>query len=376
MPVEFERTWIGIAIPSVLIAYLEVSTVFLEYLDASNVRPKLFSVLHFGSIMIWISYYIAITVPPGSPPDDFKLPESEFRQPQTMWRKYCTKCDRYKPERAHHCRKCGKCVLRMDHHCPWTNNCIGYNNFPHFVRFVAWILITVTAGAAFYVKKLWDLYEKRNLPAYLFSMKTLVLYVTNLLLTAFILLTVGILFIRTISSAMSNETMIESWECERIQDNFFTEKFWKKIRSNYAKIYPNKPDPVPDLKSWKVNYRVLKKDTNIPLSFTYEDLVFPYDLGSSYENLVDAMGPIYLWFFPFGRPSGHGLSFVKDKLDEDQLKLPFPPDGSNSDPNDQGLLKDDDNELVIKNWANYMGETLNDFGVDMDTEDYEMNKSR
>ena len=207
-------------------------------------------------------------------------------------------------------------------------------------------------------------------------MKTLVLYVTNLLLTTFILLTVGILFIRTISSAMSNETMIESWECERIQDNFFTEKFWKKIRSNYAKIYPNKPDPVPDLKSWKVNYRVLKKDTNIPLSFTYEDLVFPYDLGSSYENLVDAMGPIYLWFFPFGRPSGHGLSFVKDKLDEDQLKLPFPPDGSDSNPNDQGLSKDDDNELVIKNWVNYMGETLNDFGVDMDTEDYEMNKSR
>ncbi|MHB9592091.1 hypothetical protein, partial [Enterobacter mori] len=65
---------------------------------------------------------------------------------------------------------------------------------------------------------------------------------------------------------------------------------------------------------------------------------------------------------------------IKDKLNEDQLKLPFPPDGSNSDPKNRGTENDDENELVFKNWSNYMGETLDDFGVDLETEDYELNK--
>ena len=38
--------------------------------------------------------------------------------------RFCQKCDRHKPPRAHHCRVCKHCVLRMDHHCPWINNCV------------------------------------------------------------------------------------------------------------------------------------------------------------------------------------------------------------------------------------------------------------
>lgn len=33
--------------------------------------------------------------------------------------RFCSKCGRHKPPRAHHCRLCKRCVLRMDHHCPW-----------------------------------------------------------------------------------------------------------------------------------------------------------------------------------------------------------------------------------------------------------------
>ncbi len=33
--------------------------------------------------------------------------------------RFCSKCGRHKPPRAHHCRLCRRCVLRMDHHCPW-----------------------------------------------------------------------------------------------------------------------------------------------------------------------------------------------------------------------------------------------------------------
>lgn len=31
----------------------------------------------------------------------------------------CTRCEAYRPPRAHHCRICKRCVKRMDHHCPW-----------------------------------------------------------------------------------------------------------------------------------------------------------------------------------------------------------------------------------------------------------------
>lgn len=31
----------------------------------------------------------------------------------------CTRCETYRPPRAHHCRICQRCIRRMDHHCPW-----------------------------------------------------------------------------------------------------------------------------------------------------------------------------------------------------------------------------------------------------------------
>ncbi|GBN29156.1 hypothetical protein AVEN_198621-1 [Araneus ventricosus] len=33
----------------------------------------------------------------------------------------CSRCETYRPPRAHHCRICRRCVRRMDHHCPWIH---------------------------------------------------------------------------------------------------------------------------------------------------------------------------------------------------------------------------------------------------------------
>jgi palmitoyltransferase len=378
MPVQFAHAWMGIAIPSVLILYLQCSTSYIIFTSSDfKKNEKLFIYFQIANILLWISYYLAIITPAGSPDPNFQLSKSEFLQPQSIWRKYCVKCDHYKPDRTHHCKKCGTCVLKMDHHCPWTNNCIGYFNLPHFMRFLFWIIVSVSIGFYWILQRIYNIYMMMNLPSYLVSKTEMAITIVNFLLIGFVLLTISILFIRSFSSIISNQTMIESWECERIQDNFFTENFWIKIRRNYAMFYPENPT-LPDLKSWKVNYRILKRSTKIPLNFTYDDLVFPYDLGSAYENLVDSLGPIYTWLYPFGVPTGDGLTFIKDKLGDDQLKLPFPPDGNNID--DPKLSEfsvtgiDDDNELVMKNWANYMGETLDDFGVDLDTEDYEISK--
>ncbi|XP_056883036.1 zf-DHHC domain-containing protein isoform X1 [Takifugu flavidus] len=48
----------------------------------------------------------------------------------------CSRCETYRPPRAHHCRVCQRCIRRMDHHCPWINNCVGELNQKYFIQFL------------------------------------------------------------------------------------------------------------------------------------------------------------------------------------------------------------------------------------------------
>ncbi len=127
MPVKLKWPWLGIAIPSFLIASIGYCAHYFILLNFLSLRKQLW--YQFCQTMIWLSYYLAIYTPPGKPPTNFKPSKNE-------WKVYCKKCKCYKPERSHHCKTCNQCVLMMDHHCPWTMNCVGYNNFPHFIRFL------------------------------------------------------------------------------------------------------------------------------------------------------------------------------------------------------------------------------------------------
>ncbi|XP_012257947.2 palmitoyltransferase ZDHHC3-A [Athalia rosae] len=51
----------------------------------------------------------------------------------------CTRCETYRPPRAHHCRICKRCIRRMDHHCPWINNCVGERNQKYFIQFLVYV---------------------------------------------------------------------------------------------------------------------------------------------------------------------------------------------------------------------------------------------
>lgn len=257
----------------------------------------------------------------------------------------------------------------MDHHCPWTNNCIGYNNMPHFFRFISSVVVVVGYLFSYMVSRLFRYYQERDLPSYLFQPKVFALILVEFMLTGFVELTVGILWIRIFNQIIENKTTIEDWEMDRIQDKFYDEDFWAKVRSNYKKFNPDSED-LPELTSWKVNYRVLKKGSQIPNNFSIDDFIFPYDLNSWFDNFRDSMGSVLFWWLPWSKAKGSGMNFTIDKYDEDQLKLPFPPDGDDYDPiNDIGEAPvksvDEDNETVVTNpkWSNYLGETLDDFGV-------------
>ncbi|VEU20555.1 DEKNAAC101517 [Brettanomyces naardenensis] len=374
MTVSFKWPWMGVAIPVIIIGYLHASTTLLLRYKSKAVGLE-YELFQASLAMIWISYYLAIKVPPGTPPKGYKVDRSI--KPPTFWYKYCLKCKADKPERCHHCKTCGRCVLKMDHHCPWTMNCVGYGNLPHFTRFLVWVLVGCGFGLKYYARALIGYYRIRNLPSYLINKYVLTILVVNSLLLLFVEFTILLLFLRTMDGLMSNVTTIEDWEKDRMHRVFLRDAFWTKVRDNYSLIHPGKP--FPELTSWKINYRELPHNSSVPANFSFEDLVFPYDLGSGYENMVQALGPVYQWLWPWGGPEGDGLSFPKNWWnEEDELKIPFPIDGGDYGASKSGsevkVVVDDDGETTLGNFPNELGETLDDFGVDLTTENYEMKK--
>lgn len=84
---------------------------------------------------------------------------------------YCPKCKIKFNKRSKHCVICDKCVYNFDHHCYWVNNCIGGNNYCHFILFLIIALIDVAfilglAVANFVIISKWkvNFSQRCNLP--------------------------------------------------------------------------------------------------------------------------------------------------------------------------------------------------------------------
>ncbi|XP_034943900.1 palmitoyltransferase ZDHHC7 [Chelonus insularis] len=129
--------------------YVVIRWIILHTMQDSLWGP--FHVIFFNTILLLLmmSHLKAICSDPGVVP----LPQtrmdfsdihtggsgaSDDCEERDDW-SVCTRCETYRPPRAHHCRICERCIRRMDHHCPWINNCVGERNQKYFIQFLVYV---------------------------------------------------------------------------------------------------------------------------------------------------------------------------------------------------------------------------------------------
>lgn len=376
--------WLGVAVPCALIGGIGYGAHW--WVLRHHTLPAEQWWFQAALSLVWVAYLLAIVVKPGSPP-------AGTPPPSDGWLRWCAKCKLHKPARAHHCKTCGVCVLRMDHHCPWTYNCVGHRNHAHFVRFLLWV--DGTCGYVLYQlgRRVVVYWHDRHLPGYLYSRLEVVAVVVLVPVDFLVLVSVGVLTIRTLWHALDGMTQLEVWEYERVESQLASGRVWQAIAGNYMRRFGK---PMPRMVSWSSSgeYTVRpghdKDDVRnrVDARFCIDDLVFPYDYGV-WGNLTAAFGPWYTWVLPWGGPSTSGLAFgTSADFADDPLGLPWPPDAGD----DEVVLatgsaagfaagsatgsatgsaagaatarRDPRESLPRSQWYNLLGETLGDFGVE------------
>lgn len=380
MAIKLKRPWMGVAIPCFLISFIGYNAHYFILTNFLSLKTQM--VFESFILMIWLSYYLAIVTNPGKP--------NSFQPKDTSNLKFCKKCECWKPERSHHCKTCQQCVLMMDHHCPWTMNCVGYLNYPHFLRFLVWVIITT--GFLFIqlcsrIKFIWDHKDFRGFNQKITTKSELFFLTLLTPLDAFVLLTIFVLFVRCIRNQIFNGmTQIENWELERLESTYYrrNSKLLETLINQVYRIYPAEKTPE---REEEANELLEKKAIRRLRFMTIVN--FPYDNGVMH-NFTTVLGSPLLWLWPWSNPGKNGASFERNEfaiyeknssLQDIILSLPWPPDGgrqTSESINQTVETLQEDGEMVIKNheglalrrttWRNEWGEELQDFGVDPDEE--------
>ena len=212
-----------------------------------------------GCYLLWLYWRCANSdagsVPLGWTPDDALKAADVTIEPKM--RRFCQKCNGFKPPRSHHCSTCGRCVRRMDHHCQWIGNCVGHNNYGDFFRFLVAVPISCSVQFALIslvVLDYWNLDQYVKRP----STNEMVFIVLNYLMCLPVILIIFFLALYHIWLVTGNTTTIESWEVDRVHKQIrrgivpytrypFDIGFWGNVTSVLGRnpLYWAVPAPLP-----------------------------------------------------------------------------------------------------------------------------------
>ncbi|XP_077357623.1 palmitoyltransferase ZDHHC3 isoform X2 [Festucalex cinctus] len=126
----------------------------------------------------------------------------------------CSRCETYRPPRAHHCRVCQRCIRRMDHHCPWINNCVGELNQKYFIQFLFYTGVASVYAMLLVVSAwVWRIRNERDGEGeaedspgkHLIVAHYIILLVESVLFGVFVL----VIFYDQLASIIADETPIE-----------------------------------------------------------------------------------------------------------------------------------------------------------------------
>ncbi|KAJ4417191.1 Palmitoyltransferase pfa5 [Gnomoniopsis sp. IMI 355080] len=126
-----------------------------------NGAAIVFLVLHYIFLILMISSYgrtlYVVNFIPGLVPLEPKLSLEAFYTRDVFTCRsdglpiWCSDCQNWKPERAHHSGEIQRCVKKMDHYCPWAGGMIGETSFKFFIQFVSYTsmycAVCLSAGA-------------------------------------------------------------------------------------------------------------------------------------------------------------------------------------------------------------------------------------
>ncbi|KAI9490160.1 zf-DHHC-domain-containing protein [Zychaea mexicana] len=214
---------VGVSLLIASIAYPSQFFLFAPgFQDAASCIKALLP-LNLLVLMVYWNYYLAVKTDPGQVPEEWVrsllVPCNEERRAEGITGpRYCKTCDIYKPPRTHHCRYCRRCVLKMDHHCPWINNCVGYHNYPHFVRFTLYVSV---ASLYILILLIWRVRTILNdLSHFRFDSEPttaeVILYVVEFALAIIVLFCVGMLCVYHLYCLARNQSTIEGWERSKV----------------------------------------------------------------------------------------------------------------------------------------------------------------
>ncbi|KTB12245.1 Palmitoyltransferase PFA4 [Nakaseomyces glabratus] len=251
----------------------------------------------------------------------------------------------------------------------------GFHGNPWF--FGIFSLITMTFGAACAVVSLKDTFRSREWRPYRAALFVI------FGLSAVLPILAG-LFKCLFNQIFNGRSQIESWEMDRLETLARMSKLLPILIENVWYIFPNlRNEHVESQAEALLNKKRLSLD---------ELVNFPYDLGP-FRNAIQLLGTPPLWLYPFSGPQDDGLHFQKNEesmiedpnsLNDIILCLPWPPDStkhlnSTSEHTSNVQIISEEGEQVIRirtsekklsrsEWLNDWGESLEDFGVDVDVE--------